>query len=83
MAGRLFNIEAAWDREERGWLITSPDIPGLVLGAFNDKQVVEKVKRFAPAMIETGVEPEDVFTIRFTGKAYMSHPAEIAVKLAA
>ena len=81
--GRIYIIEAAWSRDERGWVVTSPDIPGLVVGAFTERQVAEKVRTYAPAMIEIGVDPDDLFTIRFTGKARGSQPAETTIKIAA
>lgn len=76
-------IEAAWDREERGWVVTSPDIPGLVTGGFNERQVVEKVRTYAPTMIETGIEPEDTFTVRFSGKVRGAEPVEETFRIAA
>ena len=62
---KKFLVEAEWDKEAELWVATSPDIPGLVLQARTDDEIVRKLRLVIPSLIETGLEREDQIEIHF------------------
>ncbi len=60
-----FRIEAEWDAEAEVWVVTSPDVPGLVLQGRTRDDIIEKVRLVLPSLVETGVEPDDRLNVTF------------------
>jgi hypothetical protein len=60
-----FRIEAEWDADAKVWVATSPDVLGLVLQGRTHDEIIEKVRLVLPALVETGVEPEDRLNFTF------------------
>jgi predicted RNase H-like HicB family nuclease len=55
-----FRIEAEWDSEGDVWVVTSPDVAGLVLHGKTKDEVIEKVRMVLPKLYEIGIEPNDM-----------------------
>lgn len=77
MAGRTYTINAEWDAEGQSWMMTSDEIPGLVLWGSDPSEMTEKLRLVIPGLIETGVEPDDQFHVTFrVGEATLPGGAE-------
>jgi hypothetical protein len=56
MAGKVFEVRAAWDSDAAVWTATSDDVPGLCAEADNFDALVEAVLELAPILLmENGV----------------------------
>ena len=62
---KKFRVEAQWDKDAEMWVATSVDVPGLVIQARTDDEVVRKLRLVIPSLIEIGLEREDQIEIHF------------------
>lgn len=62
---RKFRIDAQWDKDAEIWVATSRDVPGLVIQARTDDEVVRKLRLVIPSLADTGLDREDEFEIHF------------------
>jgi predicted RNase H-like HicB family nuclease len=52
MTGRELIIRAFWDEEARVWVAESDDVPGLATGADTMEELVHKLERIIPELLE-------------------------------
>ena len=57
----MIRIECRWvvEPEASGYVVTSPDVPGLVAGGETLDEVDRKVRMYLPAMLERPVSQEE------------------------
>lgn len=72
--GRRFRVNAEWDDQASVWVATSPDVLGLVTEGRNYDAIIRSVRLIIPALVEIGVEPEDVIEVKFLGEKVVSVP---------
>jgi predicted RNase H-like HicB family nuclease len=58
MTDRTYLVNVRWEEEGDTWVATSHDIPGLVTGGRDLSEVIEKVERIVPFLIEGGVRDD-------------------------
>ena len=51
-------IHAMWDEEAKVWVATSDDVPGLVTEADSMDQLVPKLQRMIPEMLDANGYPD-------------------------
>jgi predicted RNase H-like HicB family nuclease len=57
----LYRIKAEWDIEDRCWIATSDDLPGLVTGADSLDELVSRLRVIIPDFLDVlGNPTEDV-----------------------
>lgn len=60
-----YQLQAKWDKEAMVWVVTSPDVPGLVTTGSNLDEIAHKVRLIIPGLTEIGVEDTDEIEIHF------------------
>jgi predicted RNase H-like HicB family nuclease len=58
-----YRVIAKWDADAELWVVTIPDVPGLILQGKDSDTIVEKVRLVLPALI--GVRAEDQLIVTF------------------
>jgi len=48
-----YTITLTWDDEASVWIAESPDLPGLILESHSFDELIDKVKRAVPDLLET------------------------------
>jgi len=66
MTGRELIIRAFWDEEARVWVAESDDVPGLATGADTMEELVHKLERIIPELLELNAPelPDDEIPFR-------------------
>ncbi len=71
MISKPYFIRAEWDNEAKVWVATSDDVPGLVTEEATMEELITKLRKMIPALLEANnVEierevPFEVMTRRF------------------
>jgi hypothetical protein len=62
-SNKVHHCFAVWDNEGDGWLITSPEIKGLIIFGVTAQEIVRKLRLVIPGLCLTAAD--DVISVRF------------------
>lgn len=74
-----YEIAVEWDEDERVWVASSEDVPGLATGAHTLEEMIERLKIVIPELlVENGLLPAGTDSVPFSIKGQRRELAPVA-----